>query len=147
MQRYAIDLERDGMERIGVDLDGTLVRWYGDSSGEYIPDKIGEPVPAMVARVRRWLSEGYEVVIFTARVHPGHDEKGEAEVARKAIQTFCMEQFGRVLEVTCMKDPAMTRIYDDRAITVEKDTGRILTEGIEAMEDAEDVPDSLGSQF
>jgi hypothetical protein len=41
-----------------------------------------------------------------------------------------------------MKDPAMTQIFDDRAITVEKDTGRILTMG---YEDEKDIPDALGS--
>ena len=141
MTRFAADMEKEGIERIGVDFDGVLSKWYETSSAEYIPEKVGEPVPEMIERVKRWLAEGKEVVIFTARVHPGHGE--EAERAKGAIEKFCMEHFGRVLEVTCMKDPAMTSIYDDRAVTVEKDTGRILTPGFEDEE--KEPPDSLGS--
>jgi len=48
---------------IGVDLDGTLAT-YGGWKG---PDDIGAPVPAMMKRVKRWIGEGREVRIFTAR--------------------------------------------------------------------------------
>jgi hypothetical protein len=41
-----------------------------------------------------------------------------------------------------MKSPKMTRFYDDLAVTVEKDTGRILTPGFDEEKEA---PDSLGS--
>ena len=41
---------------IGVDLDGTLSTHDGWGDGS-----IGEPVPAMVQRVREWLAEGREV--------------------------------------------------------------------------------------
>lgn len=47
---------------ISVDLDGTLAEyhiWYG-------ADHIGNPIPAMMERVRRWLEEGVTVKIFTA---------------------------------------------------------------------------------
>lgn len=51
---------------IGVDFDGTLAKY-----GKYVsPTHCGEPVPAMVARVKRWLADGREVRIFTARVYP-----------------------------------------------------------------------------
>jgi hypothetical protein len=139
--RYAVDMEKEGIERIGVDLDGTLVKWYGTSSAEYVPDKLGEPIVEMVNRVKVWLSKGYEVVIFTARAHPAHTV--DADIAKMAIRKWCRETFGVELEITCMKDPMMTRIYDDRAITVEKDTGRILTIGYE--DDGPEIPDSLGS--
>ena len=49
---------------IAVDLDGTLAfydHWRG-------VEHVGEPIPAMVQRVRQWLSEGKDVRIFTARV-------------------------------------------------------------------------------
>ena len=128
------------LKRIGVDLDGTLAKWFED----YVPDKIGEPIPEMVARVKRWLGCGHDVVILTARVHPGDSEerRQEAEVSRAAIQKWCLEMFGRELEVTCMKDPMMIQIWDDRAVTVEQDTGRILTEGI--CDEEIDQPDALG---
>ena len=47
---------------IGVDLDGTLATF--DASD---PDVVGPPIPAMVQRVKRWLQEGREVRIVTAR--------------------------------------------------------------------------------
>jgi hypothetical protein len=54
---------------IGVDLDGTLARydrWRG-------VQHIGEPVPAILDEVRKWLAIGHEVRIFTARVwKPAH---------------------------------------------------------------------------
>ena len=48
---------------IGVDLDGTLARaehWQGMES-------IGEPVPAMMRRVRAWVDKGLTVKVVTAR--------------------------------------------------------------------------------
>lgn len=51
------------MSWIGVDLDGTLAE-YGSRNGA---NDIGNPVPKMLARVKKWLSEGKDVRIFTAR--------------------------------------------------------------------------------
>jgi len=126
------------VERIGVDFDGTLVEW----TEGYVPDKIGPSIPDMVDRVKKWLRQGHEVVIFTARVHPKHED--EEEIARKAIRRWCQGTFGVILEVTCMKDYRMTKIYDDIAISVEQNTGRILTEGV-AEEDEKEDADALGS--
>jgi len=53
-------------EWIGVDLDGTLARYEGWKGA----DHIGAPVPAMLARVKEWRSNGIEVRIFTARIYP-----------------------------------------------------------------------------
>ena len=53
---------------IAVDLDGTLARytkWKGATH-------IGTPIPRMVRRVRRWVSHGKKVKLFTARAD---DEK------------------------------------------------------------------------
>ncbi|CAK8738294.1 hypothetical protein SODG_001993 [Sodalis praecaptivus] len=47
---------------IGVDLDGTLAE---SRTGQ--GTRIGKPVVPMMQRIRRWLSEGREVRIFTAR--------------------------------------------------------------------------------
>ena len=132
--------------RIGVDLDGTLARYDGLEWTDYDPAKIGPPIPEMVERVRRWLAKGHDVVIFTARVCVGiggHNQK-EADISRGAIESFCMEQFGKVLEVTCVKDSRMKELWDDKAVSIERDTGRILTIGIAEREEAEE-PDSLGS--
>lgn len=99
---------------IGVDLDGTLA---GDG-----PQNIGGPIPAMLERVKRWLAEGHEVRIFTARVTHGPDEM----VARAAIDRWLGEHLGHSLVVTNVKDFGMVELWDDRAITVEANTGRPL---------------------
>ena len=52
---------------IGVDLDGTLAQYDGFKGCTVI----GDPVQVMLARVKKWISEGIEVRIFTARVNPG----------------------------------------------------------------------------
>lgn len=103
---------------VGVDLDGTLASHEGWEGGVY---GVGPPVPRMVARVRRWLEEGLDVRIFTARAcaWPGVDyRKVEA-----AINGWCLEQFGRTLPITCVKDYGMIELWDDRAVQVIRDTG------------------------
>lgn len=102
----------------GVDLDGTLARYDGWLG----PEHIGEPIAIMVTRVRRWLEEGREVRIFTARV----SQPDPAENARIAgiIQTW-LERHGLPrLKVTCVKDVEMVEIWDDRAVQVIPNTGR-----------------------
>lgn len=101
---------------IGVDFDGTLCRYAGWEG----PDSVGEPVPAMVERVKRWLADGHEVKIVTARV----SHQVEAPIARRAIRAWCLEHIGTELPVVCCKDFAMIEIWDDRAIHVEPNTGR-----------------------
>lgn len=105
---------------IGVDLDGTLAHydeWRGIGH-------IGLPVPAMVERVKRWLAEGRDVRIFTARVS-GRDD-AECQAAFDAIDRWCLGLFGYPLPVTCVKDFEMIELWDDRAVAVEPNTGRAL---------------------
>ena len=98
----------------GVDLDGTLAVWDENST----LDRIGAPIPAMVDLVRRMVDNGIRVKIFTARAcDPAQIPKIRA----------WMNQHGlRGLEITNVKDYYMERLYDDRAIRVERNTGRIL---------------------
>ncbi len=103
---------------IGVDFDGTLCRYSGWEG----PDSVGEPVPAMVERVKRWLDNGYEVRIVTARV--SHPE--QALIARHAIEEWCLKHIGTELEVTCCKDFDMIELWDDRSIHVVPNTGLAL---------------------
>lgn len=105
----------------GVDLDGTLAEYHGPSSG-----KIGRPVHAEVARVRRMLDSGTEVRIFTARVSSKLDYTTRA-YQTFLIRQFCIEVFGRPLEVTAEKDFEMIGMDDDRATTIETNTGRVRT--------------------
>ena len=104
---------------IGVDLDGTLAE-YGGWKG---PDHIGDPVPAMAFRVRKWLADGRDVRIFTARVS-GVREGSEVDETTKGIQDWCEKHFGVRIPVTCKKDFGMIELWDDRCVQVEANTGR-----------------------
>lgn len=116
---------------IGVDLDGTLAHhdtWRG-------LEHIGAPVPAMLARVKRWRARGVGVRIMTARV----SDDAQAEAARRAIEAWCLEHVGEALPVTCVKDMHMTELWDDRAVTVEKNAGRPVRDP-----EAPTIHDALG---
>ena len=107
---------------IAVDFDGTLVtydKWVA-------PTNVGEPIQPMIDRVRQWLGEGKKVRIFTARVYaPLNDaaRQEEAALAMLTIQTWCSQQFGKILPVTCSKDFGMIELWDDRCVQLEPNTG------------------------
>lgn len=111
-----------------VDLDATLAEYNGWNGG-----KIGRPIPAMVERVKRWRAKGKEVRIFTARVgtYEGISPEVRAMIdeQRQIIAAWCLEHIGEVLPVTATKDFGMIELWDDRAVTVEPNTGRVLTQG------------------
>lgn len=106
-------------EWIGVDLDGTLAEWNGWS------DDIGAPIRPMVNRVKQWLAEGKRVKILTAR-GTRSDAKRALEQRYKIID-WCIRHLGDELEVTNEKDVYMSALYDDRAVAVEANTGRLLS--------------------
>lgn len=101
---------------IGVDLDGTLAYYDGWKGVNHI----GDPIPAMLERVKRWIDQGRTVKIMTARICEG------SEKVRNAIEIWCLRHIGHKLEVTNCKDYDMIELWDDRAICVEKNTGRII---------------------
>lgn len=107
-----------GDEWIGVDLDGTLARYDG-YKGKTV---IGAPVTEMVDRVKNWLSQGKDVRIFSARV--SDDPGGHAQAA---IDRWSEKHIGRKLPITNVKDDKMTALYDDRAASVERNTGKVLS--------------------
>ena len=119
---------------IAVDLDGCLATYHGWKNGE-----IGDPVPAMLDRVKDWISRGYHVCIFTARVGvaPGlrsiesNSEASEdfCTEQKRLIEAWCLEHLGVVLPVTATKTFDIVEIWDDRAVAVEPNTGRILGRG------------------
>jgi len=125
---------------IGVDLDGTLA-YYDQWRGAL---HIGEPIPAMLERVRRWLDEGKDVRIFTARVNREGiasamaSPEGVAAAAREitaveeCIRQWCEKHVGRALPVTCCKDYGMIELWDDRCIQVIPNTGRTIADEIES---------------
>jgi hypothetical protein len=120
---------------IGVDLDGTLAQYDGWKGHEHI----GEPVPAMLERVKGWIGEGREVRIFTARVWPitavawpdqpvpvPDGERGaQAFAALCAISAWLKTHVGQALPVTCVKDYGLVELYDDRAVQVRPNTGEL----------------------
>jgi hypothetical protein len=110
---------------IGVDLDGTLAT-YGGWKGE---THIGEPIVPMMDRVREWVAKGTEVRIMTARVSglAGRHEADKATIS-SAIQDWLESHGLPRLAVTCEKDYGMVELWDDRAVTVQMNTGRILTQ-------------------
>ena len=113
---------------IGCDLDGTLAEYHGWEEG------IGPPIPVMLERVKKWLSEGREVRIFTARASRlnDHPDKLIAEVGE-----WCRRHIGQVLQVTCEKDFQMESLWDDRAVQVIHNTGctvqSLVPEGIRRL--------------
>ncbi len=104
---------------IGVDLDGTLAEYNGWCGVE----DIGEPIPEMMSRVKRWLEQGIKVKIFTARVS---GDRAEAVQSRYYIERWLKLHGLEDLEITCSKDYAMTELYDDRAVQVEMNTGKLV---------------------
>jgi hydroxymethylpyrimidine pyrophosphatase-like HAD family hydrolase len=96
---------------IAVDFDGTLAT-----------DETGDPIPAMVERIKRWREKGIPVRILTARVASKMPE--EERLGNKTfIENWCQAVFGEVFPVTAEKDYQMYQLWDDRAVQVVKDTG------------------------
>lgn len=100
---------------IGVDLDGTLA-FYGGWKG---PESIGDPIPAMAERVKKWLSENVEVRIFTARACI-------PEQIQPVKDWLIRHGFGD-LQVTNVKDFGMVELWDDRCVQVHPNTGQPIS--------------------
>jgi Inorganic Pyrophosphatase len=98
--------------RIAVDFDKTLAAL---NEGEFNEDKLGPPIPLMLARVKQWLADGEEVCIFTARA--------SSPEACEAIKKWCKKYIGQELDVTNVKSPDMKEFYDDKAFHVEPNLG------------------------
>lgn len=97
---------------VGIDLDGTLA-YYDGWKGI---DHIGDPIPVMRQYVLDLKDAGVEVRIFTARVDNGQE-------AIEHIEQWCLKHLGQILPVTNKKDMSMVFCVDDRAVSVEANTG------------------------
>jgi len=96
----------------GVDLDGTLAEYHGHDG-----NNIGKAIPKMLERVKKWIADGQEVRIMTARATPGDTD------TIKVLEDWLEENGIGGLEITNEKDYAMIELWDDRAIQVVKNTG------------------------
>lgn len=105
-------------EWIGVDFDGTLAH-YDHWRGVH---HAGAPIPAMRDRVNRWIAEGKDVRIFTARVCSLHSEF-DREASRLCINSWMLQHLDKVLPITSEKDHHMIQLWDDRAVQVEPNEG------------------------
>lgn len=111
---------------IGFDLDGTLAKY---TSGDSSHCRVGEPIQPMCDLLKRYLAEGWRVKIVTARVGPHGDHPRSEEqrlASMKAVEDWTEVMFGKRLEVVCSKDYLMVALFDDLAVQVEPNTGRIL---------------------
>lgn len=125
---------------IGVDLDGTLAEYHGFKG----VDHIGNPIPAMVERVKQWLSEGKDVRIFTARVdggiaalnagNPAGAQFTNIAAAMRPIREWCRKHLGQELPITCTKDDSMIELWDDRCVQVVSNTGHRVDEALAEQE-------------
>lgn len=108
------------------DLDGTLAEYHGWADG------IGKPIPAMVNRVKRWLSEGKKVAIFTARValEDGFTQE-QIDHQHQLVEAWCLQHIGQKLPVSALKSRHYVQMWDDRGVAVEQNTGRKLGGGPE----------------
>lgn len=93
----------------GFDFDGSLV--VEDYENFYL---CGKETP-LVALMVKLLDEGKKVKIFTART-PEYRGDIYHFLARNGLEN-------RNIEITSVKDGALRRFYDDRAIGVNKNTG------------------------
>lgn len=110
-----------GNEWIGVDLDGTLAVYNRGDLFHNGNTYIGPPIELMLARVKKWIADGIEVRIFTARVSEEHP--GDLTKIREAIEVWCLEHIGQVLKITNVKDYSMIELWDDRSVQVIPNTG------------------------
>jgi 2'-5' RNA ligase len=102
---------------IGYDVDGSLAHWTKGQPSF----KIGNPVSALVERAKKDIADGKDVRLFTAKL--SDDPKG---LNRAALEAWTYKVFGRSLPMQDVKDDLLEKFYDDRAVHVERNTGKIV---------------------
>lgn len=109
---------------IGVDLDGTTAKYTEWKSW----DHIGDPIPQMIDRIKKWRKAGIEVRVLTARCSKVSLGRNKLQFSQmeKVIQDWTEKHIGERLPVTSEKDCYMMCFFDDSAVQVEMNTGKIL---------------------
>lgn len=110
-----LNMTEDSAGVIAFDLDGTLAKYTGWRGMQHI----GIPIKKMVDKAMAYHNVGKKVVIFTARVSV--DRTNE-----KFIKKWLADNKLPLWQITAIKSMKFVKIYDDRAIAVETNTGRIL---------------------
>ena len=115
-KQYSVGISSEDSRQgwIGMDLDGTLAR----SDMMISLATIGKPVPEMVKLLKQLIEKGNRVKIFTARA----SDPEQLPLIRKWLKENDLPE----LEITNAKDYNMIRCYDDRAIQVIENTGKIV---------------------
>ena len=124
---------------IGVDLDGTLARHDGKQS-----NRIGEPIPAMVERVKMWLREGRDVRIVTARAARTSFHIFHYRAEKAQVEQWCLEPIGQVLQIQAHKDYFLIELWDDRAVQVQMNTGKQV--GVSRLDDGPIAVETMADQ-
>lgn len=138
----------------GFDFDGTLVRYTKWVSATHIGENIEPAVRLLKAHIEAGfecriftarvyappmpkleeITTGFQlsaipnekVDTIQAEIDDYHRRMEDASKAKEAIQNWCMTTLGRILPITCVKDYGMVRLYDDRCVQIEENTGRIV---------------------
>lgn len=115
----------------GFDLDGVLAHYEENQEYKYGITYIGAPIPEMIEllinEVNRGRTEGYTVKIFTARANRSdYSYVSQYFEMIKAIDRFCLENFGVTLAITPCKDKYLIKFYDDKAVQVIINEGKII---------------------
>src|SRR5208337_4492553 len=98
----------------GIDLDGTLAFYTGPSGNT----KIGSAMLEIMVIAKRWLSEGKDVRLFTARCgFPGAVEE---------IELWLLEHDLQDMKICNVKDHGLIMLLDDRCREVVENTGVII---------------------
>ena len=104
--------EKDKKRIIFCDLDKTLAR-MDEYKGD---DIIGDPIPAMVDKIKQEIKQGSTVVIFSARASNTRNVN--------AIKDWLYNHKLPAMRVTNVKEPEASVFWDDRAQEVIPNTGK-----------------------
>lgn len=113
-----IKVAADSKKRVchAVDLDSTLAEH--NTTKPFDINHVGKPVKVMMDRVKKWLDNGDKVVIFTARA--------SSERNKLPVRAWLQEHGLPELEITNIKKPEFTYFHDDRAVSIEPNTGKVI---------------------
>lgn len=96
------------------DLDGTMAHYSFWGS----LDQIGPPIKPIIDKIKELRAKGERCVIFTARA--------QIPESKPFIEKWCLEHVGEILPIQNTKTLDIVQIFDDRAVSVEHNTGRCL---------------------